>query len=105
MRYNDVVFYNPQSEEQHQHSTCIAKDSKIHIGVFQSTKPLVIEGELDTRELECREDILIEGKVRGNIQGGLLITINGVLDGNVDCYEVVIGPGAVVTGDVRCRDV
>jgi cytoskeletal protein CcmA (bactofilin family) len=103
---DDVVFYDPHYEEQQQQqSTCIAKDSKIHIGVFSSTKPLVIEGELNTRELECREDILIQGKVRGNIQGGLLITINGVLDGNVDCYEVVIGPGAIVTGDVRCRDV
>lgn len=84
--------------------THITSGTKIKADMFTSTNPLIIEGELDIKRLECAEEIYVSGKVRGHIKGGVLVTVDGELEGSVECTELVVGPAGMVSGDVYCRD-
>jgi cytoskeletal protein CcmA (bactofilin family) len=89
--------------------TVIGQGSKIRAETFTSINSIIVEGELDVKKLECdqRAEIHVTstGRVVGQIYGGILVTVDGKLEGSVECFELVVGPGGVVTGDVSCRDV
>ena len=89
--------------------TVIGQGSKIRAETFTSTNSIIVEGELDVKKLECDQKAEIHvtttGRVVGQIYGGILVTVDGKLEGSVECLELVVGPGGVVTGDVSCKDV
>ena len=89
--------------------TVIGRGSKITAEMFTSTNSIIVEGELNVQRLECCQQASIHvtstGTVKGQIYGGILVTVDGKLEGSVECFELVVGPGGMVTGDVICKDV
>jgi Polymer-forming cytoskeletal len=89
--------------------TVIGNGSKIRAETFTCTNSVIVEGELDVKRLECGQragiHVTSTGRIKGQIYGGILVTVDGKLEGSVVCFELVVGPGGVVTGDVNCKDV
>jgi cytoskeletal protein CcmA (bactofilin family) len=89
--------------------TIIGRGSKIRAEKFSSMNSIIVEGELDVLYLECGHQAAIHvtstGRLTGKVSGGVLVTVDGKLEGSVECYELVVGPRGVVTGDVICKDV
>ena len=108
--YGVVVRATPDShDDEIMPPTVIGKGSKIRAETFTSTNSVIVEGELDVQRLECGQQAAIHvtstGRIKGQIFGGSLVTVDGKLEGCVVCSELVVGPGGVVTGDVNCKDV
>ena len=107
--YSDVRASSDPLDDDEMPPTVIGKGSKIRAETFTSTNSVIVEGELDVQRLECGQRAAIHvtstGRVTGQIYGGILVTVDGKLEGSVQCFELVVGPGGVVTGDVTCKDV
>ena len=87
-------------------STLIGRDTKIRADQFHSKNSLVIEGELSAKDLRCEGELIVTqgGHLKGQVRAEGLVTIDGQLEGNLICSELVVGPGGMVTGDVTCRN-
>lgn len=107
--YTDGRASSDPSDDDEMPPTVIGRGSKIRADTFTSTNSVIVEGELDVQRLECGQGAGIHvtstGRIKGQIYGGILVTVDGKLEGSVQCFELVVGPGGVVTGDVTCKDV
>lgn len=109
--YDDDDNNNNMREPSSDPSTFITTGTKIEADTLTCANSIVVEGELIISDtLECSGDTVLVGRTGVVVVGGKilssqsLVTVDGQVEGSVECLTLIVGPAGMVTGDVNCKD-